>query len=70
MDPINNFKHLFEIGFFPQEDKGKCIKPASLDDFVEFTVALLTEWANPAKGNVCAQYRVIIKVDFIIDDFH
>lgn len=70
MDPINNFQQLFEIGFFPQEDRGKCAKPASLDDFVDLTVALLTEWANPAKGNVCAQYRVIIKVDFITDDFH
>lgn len=52
MDLINNFQRLFEIGFFPQEDKGKCVKPASLDDFVDLTVALLTEWANPAKGKV------------------
>lgn len=43
MDLINNFQRLFEIGFFPQEDKGKCVKPASLDDFVDLTVALLTE---------------------------
>lgn len=69
MDPINNFKHLFEGGFSPQEDKGKFVILASLDEFVDFTVALLTEWANSANGNVCAQYRVIIKVDFIIDDF-